>query len=55
MNAYGAEGAKALAQALKTNSTLQALGLKGRWGKGNVWFHTKDPQPVMPEGGAVVK
>ena len=49
------EGAKALAQALKTNSTLQQLNLTGRWGKGNVWFHMKDPQPVMSEAGGTMK
>ena len=49
------EGAKALAQALKTNSTLQQLNLTGRWGKGNVWFHIKDPQPAMSEAGSETK
>ena len=51
----GPEGAKELAQALKTNNTLQQLNLTGRWGKGNVWFHMKDPQPVMPEAGGETK
>ena len=54
-NKIGPELAKALADALKKNSSLQTLNLRGRWDKGNVWLYMKEPPRVMSEAGGEMK
>ena len=54
-NKIVSEGAMALAEMLKANSTLQSLHVYSTWGTGNAWFYMKDPQPVMSEAGGEMK